>query len=101
MTVSLEIVGPLVLLSHLSLLLGGEVADDVEVLTDLLHGLVLDKAGNAGGAQVQEGRDVQVVGGKGQVVQGVIVGAHDEGGVELLDQLGEIGILEGLVKREK
>lgn len=92
----LKIVGPLVLLSHLSFLLGGEVANNVQVLADLLDSLVLDEAGNAGRAQVQERRDIQVVGGEGQVVQGIVIGAHDEGGVELLHQLGQIGILQGL-----
>lgn len=92
----LKIVGPLVLLSHLSFLLGGEVANNVQVLADLLDSLVLDEAGNAGRAQVEERRNIEVVGGEGQVIQSVVVGAHDEGGVKFLDQLGKISILQWL-----
>ena len=92
----LKIVGPLVLLSHLSFLLRGEVANNVQVLADLLDSLVLDEAGNAGRAQVEERRNIEVVGGEGQVIQSVVVGAHDEGGVKFLDQLGKISILQWL-----
>ncbi len=92
----LKIVRPLVLLSHLCLLLRGEVAHNVQVLTNLLDGLVLDEAGNAGRAQVKERRNIKVVSCEGQVVKSVVVGAHDEGGIELLDQLGKISILKRL-----
>ena len=92
----LKIVGPLVLFSHYSFLLGGEVANNVQILTDLLDSLVLNEAGNAGRAQVEEGRNVEVVGGEGQVIQSVVIGAHDEGGVKFLDQLGKISIFQWL-----
>ena len=95
----LEIVGPLVLFPHLRLLLGGEVTDDVQVGADLLHSAVLDEAGNARRAQVQQRGDIQVVGGQSQVVQGLVVCFDDKVSIELLDQSGKIVVLQRLKMR--
>ena len=59
----LAILGPLVLATNLLLLLGGEIVLDVEGLADLVGGLALDHVGNRLAADVEEGLDVEVVGG--------------------------------------
>lgn len=59
----LAVLGPLVLAADLLLLLGGEVVLDVERLADLLGRLALDHVGDGFAADVEEGLDVEVVGG--------------------------------------
>lgn len=59
----LAILGPLVLPTNLLLLLGGEVVGDVECLADLLGGLALDHVGDSLAADVEQGLDVEIVGG--------------------------------------
>ena len=62
-TGGLAVLGPLVLAADLLLLLGGEVILDVERLADLVGGLALDHVGDGLAADVEQGLDVEVVGG--------------------------------------
>jgi len=59
----LTILSPLVLSANLLLLLGGEVVGDVECLADLLRRLSLDHVGDCLATNVEEGLDIEVVGG--------------------------------------
>lgn len=60
---ALAVLGPLVLAADLVLLLGREVVLDVERLPDFVGGLALDHVGDGLAADVEEGLDVEVVGG--------------------------------------
>jgi hypothetical protein len=59
----LAVLGPLVLAANLLFLLGREVILDVESLTDLVRRLALDHVGDGLAADIEEGLDVEVVGG--------------------------------------
>lgn len=83
---SLAILGPLVLATDLVLLLGREVVGDVEGLADLLGRLALDHVGDGLAADVQQGLDVEVVGGEDDLEQHLLVDLH-----ELLVPLLDVG----------
>jgi len=84
MQFSLSLLAPLVLLSHLCLLLRGEVVGDIEGLSYLLGGLPLDHAGHGGTGEVKKGLDVHVVGGKDELEEDLLVDLGHVGGLERL-----------------
>ena len=59
----LAILSPLVLAANLLFLLLGEIIGDVEGLADLVGRLALDHVGDGLAADVEQGLDVEVVGG--------------------------------------
>lgn len=62
-TFGYALLGPLVLPANLLLLLGGKVVLDVEEFPDLIGGLSLNHVGDGLATDVEEGLDVQEVGG--------------------------------------
>lgn len=71
----LAVLGPLVLTADLVLLLGCEVVLDVEGLADLIRRLALDHVGDRLATNVEEGLDVEVVGGLCIMVSALFVDA--------------------------
>lgn len=69
--------GPLVLTPNLLLLLFGEVILDVERLTNLLWGLVLDHVCDGLAADVEQGLDVEVVGREDDLKEHLLVNLHE------------------------
>ena len=63
----LSVFTPLVLLADLSLLLCGEVVDNVESLANLLRGLALDHGRDSSARQVKQRLDVHEVGGEDEL----------------------------------
>lgn len=84
----LAVLGPLVLAADLVLLFGSEVILDVEGLADLVGRLALDHVGDRLAAYVKESLDVEVVGGKDNLEQHLLVDLH-----ELLVPLINVGRL--------
>jgi len=82
----LTVLGPLVLTSDLFLLLGGEIVGDVKGLADLLRRLSLDHIGDSLATNIKEGLDIEVVGGKDDLEQHLLVDLH-----ELLIPLIDVG----------
>lgn len=82
----LTILSPLVFPPDLVLLLGGEIIGDVEGLPDLLWALALDHVRDGLAADVEEGLDVEVVGGEDDLKQHLLVDLH-----ELLVPLLDVG----------
>ena len=87
---------PLVFLHNLLLLFGGEIILNVEELTDLLHTLALDKRGDLGAREFEEGLDVKVVGGHDDLEEHLLVHVH-EVCVPLVDHLRQVRGAEGLL----
>merc|ERR1719235_923235 len=73
---SSRILAPLVLLANLCLLFRREIVHDVELLADLLRGLPLDHRRNLRASQIEERLDVQVVRGKDQFKQDLLVNVN-------------------------
>jgi hypothetical protein len=82
----LAVLCPLVLAADLVLLLRSEVVLNVEGLTDLLRRLALDHVGDGLAADVEEGLDVHVVGGKDDLEEHLLINLH-----ELLVPLFNVG----------
>jgi hypothetical protein len=72
----LSVLGPLVLAADLVLLLRCEVVLDVECLADLVGGLALDHIGNGLAADVEQSLDIEVVGGKDDLEEHLLVYLH-------------------------
>lgn len=58
-----SLLGPLVLATDLVLFLGGKVVLNIEGFADFLGGFALDHVGDGLAANVQEGLNIEVVGG--------------------------------------
>jgi hypothetical protein len=69
----LQVHAPLVLLADLLLLLGGEVVLNVEGLPDVLGRLTLDHVGHGLAGKIEEGLNVEVVGGEDELEEGGLV----------------------------
>ena len=88
--------GPAVLLHDLRFFLGSEIVLDVEELADFLDALAFDEGGNLGAAELQQGLDIEVVGGHDDFEKHLLVNI-DVVGVPLVDDLGEVGGAERLL----
>mmetsp|Transcript_102045 Transcript_102045/g.329173 ORF Transcript_102045/g.329173 Transcript_102045/m.329173 type:complete len:200 (-) Transcript_102045:39-638(-) len=96
-TRSSGILTPAILLAHLSLLLGREVVDDVELLADLLGVLPLDHRRDLRAREIQQALDIQVIGCQDQLKEHLLLDV-DVLGVPLGDStLDEVGALERLL----
>ena len=69
----------------------------MQVLSDVVDGLVLDVGGDFGGGEVEQGWDVQVIGGH-QQIEKLILTDVDEVGKPLVDKLREVVILKRLLE---
>ena len=88
--------GPLVLLHDLGLLLGAEVVLDLEELADLLDGLALDERGDLRARKLQQGLNIEVVGGHDDLEEHLLVDIHVLGGPRV-HNLREVVRAEGLL----
>ena len=69
----------------------------MQVLSDVVNGLVFNVGRDFGGGEVEQGWDVEVVGGH-QKIEKLILTDVDEVGVPLVDKLREVVILKRLLK---
>ena len=91
------LLGPLVLFHDLSLFLGSEIVLDIEELADLRDGAVLDQRGDLSAGELQEGLDIEVVGGQDKLEQDLLVEVHElgiPGGGHIVQVVGAQGLLD-------
>ena len=69
----------------------------MQVLSDVVNGLVLDVGGHFSGGEVEKGWDVEVIGSH-QQIEKLILTDVDKVGVPLVDKLREVIILKRLLK---
>ena len=92
---TLRLFTPLVFVAHLRFFLGRKIVLDVEGGANVLRGLSLDHARHRGTGEIQEGLDVEVVGGEDQFKEEDLFDI-DKIGVPLLDHVLHVLRLEGL-----
>ena len=87
----------LILFLNFLVLLFCEIVLQVQVLSDVVDGLVLDVGGHFSGGEVEKGWDVEVIGSH-QQIEKLILTDVDKVGVPLVDKLREVIILKRLLK---
>ena len=91
----LSLLAPLILFSNLCFLCGGEIIDNVEMLSDFFRSLPFDHAGDCGTGEVKKWFDIHVVGGQDELKKDFLINSS-ECCIPLLNNLAHIGRFEGL-----